>query len=512
MWAGHRGRRRGIPAPFLLGLVGCLLLVGRPVQAQHAGAGEAIAPLYSDHWAYAALERLAAAGWIEPGRIDGARPLPVGVVADALEEAAARASDGGRRDRDPISGDGDGDGGEPAGLARFARMAWERFRREFPTNAPVAGSIRIGYEERSSRDREWRGRVFEPTLVWSPAPWLGLSYAPEFHYGGFAGSEATGNGRLGHLNAATRWNRVWLFAGRGSLSFGTGASGGVTLSDAAIFDGVGIGLVEPLDVSVLGRVNGLVYVSRIGADEFGDASIFGAMRVSLTPAPWIQLHLNRTLLVARKNRGEVLGPEDVLFLLVGKHTLFEDQRASIGVRLRTNIAGWAVQPYLEWGFEDTAGIDEDPGVVVGLFAPAIPLLPEVSLRYEYTAFGEDAQLFGDFERRNWYRHSTGIRAQYVDIAGTPIGHPLGGYGYEHRVETGVWLDDARVRLDLAAFQRDRKPRNLLYDRRPGKSVGGTVDFVFMPVSGAEVVTTLRAEHGAAGWSTRQLGVALRASL
>ncbi|HEX7119935.1 MAG TPA: capsule assembly Wzi family protein [Longimicrobiales bacterium] len=505
------------------------MLATRPVAAQAPAAAEAwrgaVTPLAAGHWAYAALDRLVAAGWIEASRVDGARPLPIGAVAAALESAARAAGDGrgagtvrrgstARRAVAPAvagAADAAGDDATSRALAEFARRAWARFRREFPPTDALASAFSLGYEESVDADGRWRGVVFRPRLVWAPGAPFALHYEPELRHGAAGAGRATTDAGHGRFGFAVRWKRLWLFAGRERLAFETGASGGVTLSDRAPLDGIGIGVVDPIVVPGIGRLHGLVYLSRIGGDGYGEVAGFGAARVSLTPAPWLQLHLNRTTLVARRHGAAELTPRDVLLILVGKHTEFEDQRASVGLRLRTKLGGWALQPYLEWGFEDTAGLEEDPGIVTGIFAAAIPGWPGVSLRYEYTAFGEHALLFpgGEFLSRDWYRHLAGIRDRYVHEDGTPIGHPLGGYGYEHRVEAGMWSDDARLRVLLTAFRRRRSEGNILFDRQPGASIGGALDVRYTAAGGLDLVAAFGAELGLEGWATRRLHLGLR---
>jgi len=515
MHGSRRGRRAFRPAPVrcrvvAFFLVSASLLAPSTLSAQRRAPGSdvgrwrgPVTPLPTDHWAYDALDRLAAAGWLEAGRVDGARPLPVAAVGAALE-AAARA----------VLGEAfrDGSAGGSGGRARtatgaFAIEAWTRFRREFPSVDGPVTSTWLGYEERRDGDEPWHGTVLEARIHWMPVASVGMNYEPELRFAA-EGGVAVDHGRFG---VATRVGGLWLFAGRERLAFATGAGGGVTLSDAVALDGIGVGLAEPLVLPVLGPVHGIVYLSRMGGDAFGDAVGFGAMRVSLEPVPWLQLHLNRTLLFARRNRGMEMSARHVLLMLLGKHTAFEDQRASVGVLVTADVAGWPVQPYLEWGFEDTAGLDEDPGIVAGVFLPSIPFAPAMSLRYEYTAFGEHALFLpgADFQPRAWYRHTSGIRERYVDDAGTPIGHPLGGYGYEHRVQAGGWARDARLRVTVSAFHRLRKEGNILYEERPGTSLGATAGLELALPAAGMLTVDFETEHGAAGWASRNVRVGVR---
>lgn len=479
-----------------------------------AAAYDAAAPLETGHWAYDALDRLAAAGVLGAHAPGGMRPLPLAVVADALRVAA------------------EAEAARPV-LATFARNALRRLRAEFPgavaagdgpdgpggagavdgpggdegplRAAGVAASAFAGFVGGDGR----RGAVLEPRLVWAPAAGIALHYSPRFEYGAAPGSSADAAVSHDRFGISARWRALWLFAGRERIDFGLGSGGGIVLSDRVAFDGFGIATHDAVELPWLGPTRAALYLSRIGGDALGERAGFAAMRLSFSPAPWVQLHLSRTMLVARSRGADTISAGDVLLLLVGKHTPFEDQRASVGIRLRAAVGGWPIEPYIEWGFEDTAGLHEDPGIVAGLYAPVVPGAPGLALRYEYAAFGRAARWIPlcCFERRNWYRHG-GVRARYADADGTPIGHPLGGYGLEHRAEARLWLDDARLHLRAAAFLRRRREGNILAAVRPGTSSGAAVDAGYALGGRWIVEGSLWIEAGRDGWSDEagRLGV------
>lgn len=491
-WRKPRALRFG-PGSAILFLI-TSLIVALPGRA--SGQTDRLIPLGTDHWAYPLLDRLGAAGMLGPHGVGGGRPLSVAAVASALRHAADQVDGGGRGD-----------------LAALAEHALAQLLEEYPLagqdsdrRTPARGigrpSLGIGLLDAAAEEGDWRGAVVDARLVAAPIGNLAILYEPQLRFG----VAESGSGRVDtetrRLIASTAWRGVRFYGGREYLDFAVGSGGGIVLSDAVAFDGLGLSVDEPIQVRWLGPVRGSLFLSRIGGDELGGRAYFGAMRFAFSPYPWVQAELNRTILLATEVTGERLGPGEFLQSLVGKHTAFEDQKASIGLRFLAEVAGWPVQPYVELGFEDTAGIDEDPGLVTGIHLPSLPGLPALSFRYEYAAFGGAARpFFGPGQSRNWYRHAR-VRSRYVDSDGVPLGHPLGGYGYEHRFESGVWLSGSRVQLDVAAFARDREDRNILADLRPGKSVGGSIDVRFRARPGFEIAGQVHGEDGRAGWRER----------
>ncbi|MFW6079236.1 MAG: capsule assembly Wzi family protein [Gemmatimonadota bacterium] len=493
------GPRMGAGAVLLVALV--VLCGGGAVSAQRAEL--ATAPVEVDHWAYAALDRLAAAGLLEEEWAPGRRPQPAGVMMEALREASRRA----KKRSSPLDA--------------FAAASVDRFGGEFPQLGADGGAGRSSAAARRSvmagavaggpglPERSW---VLGYDLSASVDRHLAIRYGSAVSFGPDADA-SPGPSSIAVVGRLGGW---WVSAGRQRVGFGPG-TGGLVLNDAASFDGVLAGTGEPLRLGGPGRWLGPVHVralaSRIPADTVGAAAWFGAMRVTLEPHPRIRVGLNRTLVVARRVGDHSPTFADLLRIAVGKHTQpnFEDQRASIDATVLLGTGEWRMASYLEWGIEDTAGAHfEDPALTVGAFVPHLPGLSRLSARYEYTAFGEAARVCGfcDAQRRNWYRHS-GVRPAYVAGGGRLIGHPLGGYGHEHRVEAAAWLGGARARIEALYAARAREPGNLLYAERPGRSRAAALRTVYRLGRSLTLDGGVWRETGEAGWTDASARVAAR---
>lgn len=463
---------------FFLGI----LLDALPLAAQSGGG----APLPVDHWAHAALERLAAARLLGEDWVEGARPISVGEAVAALR-TAARNDDGGA-------------------LHGFAAEALERLLEEYPVADGAewwrGSGASVGYASRTDGDDAWHGAVLAPRIILIPADAAAIVYEAGLEWGGGAGERPSGDLVHHRVLAGARLGPVRVVAGRQRWQFGTGTQS-IVLGDAAPHDAVGVALAEPAHVRWLGPLRASLLLRRIGGDRYGQSATLAAMRVAFVPHPAVQVNLSRTMVVAGTVEGKRVGPGDVVLMFFGKHTDFEDQVAAVGAQLRARILGRPVEPYLEWGFTDTAGLDEDPAVVAGVFVPVMPGFPEASLRYEYTAFGESARppfLPCCHEPRSWYRHYM-IRDRYVDGEGRPLGHPLGGYGHEHRVEGAAWLAQGRARMTGALVVREREAKNILHDVRPGRSTAGELAVTFHLRKSLTLRSSIEYERGTAGWST-----------
>jgi hypothetical protein len=191
-----------------------------------------------------------------------------------------------------------------------------------------------------------------------------------------------------------------------------------------------------------------------------------------------------------------------MFLGVIRGTQFENQVLSFEGRWRMPTE--SVLPatlYLEWGADDGAGaLDEVPAQRVGLLLPGIPGVEEVSGGAEYTRFAEVCCGHGP-----WYFNSThpGNWAR-----GTrPLGHPLGGEGWEAAGFARADVLESRLRLQVRGFARERSDQslpvfgggNLFVPLRTGRSTGFEADGAWRLTQRTELRAAARRESGD-GWS------------
>ena len=93
--------------------------------------------------------------------------------------------------------------------------------------------------------------------------------------------------------------------------------------------------------------------------------------------------------------------------------------------------------------------------------------------------------------------------------GAPLGHPLTGHGTEWRVRSDAALAEARVRLGIDLFTRDRGAENILAPTREGTSRGGELRLDLSLGSRASVVARGLLESGESGWEESDAQVGLR---
>ncbi|MGH7576796.1 MAG: capsule assembly Wzi family protein [Longimicrobiales bacterium] len=495
--SGRLRRRIGSTAAWLVAALAFTVAHAR-VGAQESSATPPIPP---GHWAYAALDRLAAAGLIDGEWAIGHQPQSAGAMESAFRSAQVRATEDG------------------SPLADFARTSAQRFAREYAPSHDARGGSHVAVREATFRATGTTGAAtgfgaveIGVDVTASLGRHLALSYGPAMNVS--AGATTVEHPRVTVVGKLGSW---WATAGRQRFSFGP-ATGGLILNGASSFGGVMLGSDGAVRIGGVGRLLGPLHatavVSRLPGDTLGKAAWFVAARVSLSPHPRVRIGLTRTALVAGNEHGDV-GLSTLLMVMAGMHSRpnVEDQRASVDLSVALGGRAWRVVPYFEWGFEDTAGAYvEDPGVTAGAYMPFVPGLPDLSLRYEYTAFGESARMcwFCNSRITKWYRHSS-VRSAYIGGDGLLIGHPLGGYGYEHRVDVAHWLAGGNARIHAALVRRRREPLNLLYESRPGASRGLGIAGSYRILSALTVDTSLWWESGDAGWrdAAASIGAQLR---
>jgi hypothetical protein len=163
--------------------------------------------------------------------------------------------------------------------------------------------------------------------------------------------------------------------------------------------------------------------------------------------------------------------------------------------------------YLEWGAEDAAGAWWDvPGRVFGVSVPALPGLPEVEAGAEYARFS-------GFCCGNppWYFHGEFLGNWVAEDV--PLGHPLGGEGWEALAYLNADALDARLRLEARGFLRERSDAglftlqqagNLFAPARTGRSWGGSLDAAWRVTPSLEARVRLFRDAGD-GWSEHRVG-------
>lgn len=485
---------------------GLVLWAAAPPVAAAEQQQRATPPLETDHWAYAALDRLGAARLLAAPYV-GQRPLSEGAVAAALNAAARLAEE------------------ENSPLAEFAREAGQRFQEETgvslpPGAIPVWGRVDAGYRDAAGRPAEGRSAVVGLRVRLAPAGSLLALYEPEFHQVTGAGSQVEGEVETGlelrhrRLAAGARVGPAWIFAGRERIRYGPAAGGAVVVGDLPSHDALVFGLEEPVTLPGWGRYLGpftaTMMVRRMPDDSLmrRGAGYFYTQRISFSPHRRFQVGLNRKTLLVPERFGEPLEFTRLLYSTFGGHTDYEDQKASVDMRFQAAVRGVPLAAYFEIGAEDTGGaFYRDPGLTAGVHLPVVPGLPAASFRYEYTAFGRDGLFcfFCRYDARRWYHHR--IRTRYMTEEGESFGHPLGGYGHEHRLEGRAWLLESRLRAGVVLLQRNRTAEergttNMLYPTRPGRSRGVHLDAAWRATERVEAVGRVQVERGREGWGER----------
>ena len=107
----------------------------------------------------------------------------------------------------------------------------------------------------------------------------------------------------------------------------------------------------------------------------------------------------------------------------------------------------------------------------------------------------------------WYRHW--LFTDGWTVTGTPLGHPLGGHGSEWLGFASADLLDARLRLTLRAFHRDRGGENLFAPDRAGISNGAAGGAELRATSAVDVLLRAAVEKGSSGWRQSRASAAVR---
>jgi hypothetical protein len=161
----------------------------------------------------------------------------------------------------------------------------------------------------------------------------------------------------------------------------------------------------------------------------------------------------------------LLGVTDV----EAKDSDFENQVASIGASLRTDIAGVPVRFHAEYGVDDFGwAFLRVPAAALGVEVAAVP-----SSSGRTRTFGAEVVWIAPSARDypEWYRH--GALAWGWTDEGVPLGHDLAGEGWGLRLSTlsGSAFDGYAADL----FLTRRGGENLLAPAGPGWGVEASLD-------------------------------------
>jgi Capsule assembly protein Wzi len=472
-----------------------------------APASPLLAP---DHWAVRAAARAEALG-LADGWLPAQGAVPRAVVFAALRRAEAAAS---------------------AGRPRYAALArgWvARFREEFAEYGddlqgdallvPVNGRASAGWADeagglapaegyQNSRQDPLplpsiRTPRAELALATGDRRWASVLAVARWDEGGFD---------LPRWEAAFSAGPVGVSFGRQPVAYGWSEGGGVVLSSTPM-PRLEAQTLRPVHLPGFLRVFGGValhlFASRTGGFRHPDEPWLAGARLAFQPHRRLSFAVNRGALFGGD---EPLTARRLAGLLVGviDNTTFENQVLSFEGRWR--LPTDALLPatvYMEWGADDGAGaLDEVPGRIVGLFLPALPGAPLVAAGAEFARFeavccGHGPWYFNYSFPGNWAR---GSRA---------LGHPLGGEGWEGAGYARADLLEARLRVEVRGFARERWDDsyaslgggNLFAPARTGRSTGFRAAAAYRFAPRAEVRAAARREAGD-GWTDRGMDAQL----
>lgn len=498
------GRRA--PAGRLAGTL-LLLVLGGPswLAAQEVIPGGHPMPVTTEvapgHWVMDALRRAQALGLLE-------RPLPFrGTIA---VDEAADLLDGARKAAES----------QGVGVQRLAAGWYERLMREYgglasrdpegwrllglraAVEAAVAeGEMAPGYGEVEPwrtgglplDDRAEVGASFEATL--SLGERVGMMVEPE------VGTEGV---RLRRADITTRIDNVTLALGRHPLSYAGSAQTGLVLSGAAALDRFEVRSTRPFTLPGtlrrLGPLSADLFLSRLWNDDRHQREQFvWGGNLTLYPFPRFGVAVHRGVMFGGKGYDEPVTVKTFVDMLIGRvaNLGFENQIVSVEGRLRLPTEAWApLTAYLEWGAEDAAGGWWDvPARVIGLETPAVPGAEALSLGAAYTSI--TAHCCGN---PPWYRHHAFYGNWVADER--PLGHPLGGEGWEWAAYGAVDRPDAGLKVEARVHHRQRSGQNLYVPGR-GRSDGLELRASWMERPGVEVRGEIKYESGR-GWTERGL--------
>lgn len=457
-------------------------------------AAQASPPLPIDHWAVRAAERAWALG-LAPGYFPAQRSAPRALVAGALREAA---------ERDTV---------HAAGWLR-------RFQEEFPEYAAprllLGGRAGVATEHEAGRTEPAYGAYGfrrEPFALpdrdeWAGAATVALGVRAA---AALARVEAGTEGvEVPQWDVSAAWGPLTASIGREPVGYGTARSGGIVLTGAEPIARGQVQTLRPVALPSLLRYLGPATfhssLSRLPRSRHPGEPWFWTARAGFQPHPRVQVGVNRASIFGGDSIATPVTAANVAKMFLGILSQdFENQVIAADGRWR--LPTERVLPatvYFEWGSEDASGAWwKVPGRTFGLFLPRIGR--DLGAGAELTQFAQ--QCCGN---PSWYMHASQPGGWVY--AHRPLGHPLGGEGWEALAYGQAELLDARLRVEGRAFVRRRgqeglsrpeRASNLYAPARAGGSAGGSLDAAWRLAPRLDARVAVERDAGD-GWREQRL--------
>jgi hypothetical protein len=274
----------------------------------------------------------------------------------------------------------------------------------------------------------------------------------------------------------------------------------MVLGDAVAWDGGGLSLARPLRLPLLGPVHLETVLAAADSNGQVPEPWFWLTRGTVEPLPRFTIGVTRAILFGDTAGGRAIDWGEFGKILIGLNSAHEraeeyvdNQVVAVDGRWRTPLAPVPLELYLTWGSEDSAGAWwKSPAIIGGLFVPAFPGMPSLSIGLEHAVFT------GASGHGHFYAH--GALADGWAAEGRLIGHPLGGTGREWLLYGGFDRGVAGPFLEWRAFRRVRPPGNRLSPTRGGTAWGGALQGAYDVLPGVRLRADAALEAGT-GWKT-----------
>ena len=501
LWAGALAAQTTDTVPTDSVLVDSAIVIA--AEATLPALGGTSPPLPVEHWAARAAARAWSLG-LAPGYFPAQRSVPRAQVARALRDAAERAPD------------------QSPALAEVAAGWLRRFEEEFPEYAGAARWPLLGSS--AGLVTEHAGGRLEPASGAYGHRREPFGLEPESDVAGFASLAAglRSMAAIAEVRAGTDGARVPLWdvsaslgrfaaaVGREPVGYGTARGGGIVLSGAAPITRAQLQTTEPVRLpSVLRYLGGTTFhtsLARLPESRHPGRPWLWTARAGFQPHGRLQLGVNRASIFGGDSISTPTTAGNVAKMLLGILSKdFENQIVAADARWR--LPTEHVLPatvYFEWGSEDASGAWWTvPGNTFGLFLPRLG--SSFAGGAEFTRFA--TQCCGN---PSWYMHASQRGGWVYDHR--PLGHPLGGEGWEAMAYGQADLLDSRLRIESRAFVRRRgeeglarpeRVANLYAPDRTGGSVGGSLDAAWRLAPRTDARVSLYGDAGD-GWRERTL--------